>query len=192
MWCCTSILLFLASGHNVLTAQFTLVRTSTTEESNEPHGNAFQACMEILQRALFSLSCLNTVQTGMSIIKSLFLSQVVTCSPFFSLSLEFFMIQANLFKWQSRSLCNVASSQNCDLFNSEVKWQHFDYRDAFVLEQGKLFFLLYQPKSFLPYGWLLGMEKSSNFAKLSKAGDKIFHVFLWHSWNVVSIPRNSC
>lgn len=101
---------------------------------------AFQANVGNLEDALLSLSCLNAVQ-AMSVIKSLFLSQAVMLS--FSLycsSWEFFMILASLFKWQSRSLCKVAISQNSDLFNSEVKWQHFDYHGAVVLESHYSFF----------------------------------------------------
>lgn len=101
---------------------------------------AFQANVGNLEDALLSLSCLNAVQ-AMSVIKSLFLSQAVMLS--FSLccsSWEFFMMLASLFKWQSRSLCKVAISQNSDLFNSEVKWQRFDYHGAVVLESHYSFF----------------------------------------------------
>lgn len=37
-----------------------------------------------------------------------------------------------------------------------------------------------------------GYSSCRRVAILSKAGDKIFHVFLWHSWNVLSIPHNFC
>lgn len=87
--------------------------------------NAFQASVGILEGALFSLSSLNAVQTSSECYYiSVPFPGCNTLFPFtpYCSSLGFFMVQANLFKWQSRSLCNMASSQNCDLFDSEVKW----------------------------------------------------------------------
>lgn len=105
-----------------------------SRKHNQCFRAAFRANVGILEDALLSLSYLNAVQ-AMSVIKSLFLSQAVmlSCSLYCS-SWGFFLIPASLFKWQSRSLCKVAISQNSDLFNSEVKWQYFDYHGAFVLE----------------------------------------------------------